>query len=57
MNQSITEYNRQLETLRRNNAKAQKQSNKAIGVFALIVVGSIGAIYILNALNIIHLAI
>jgi hypothetical protein len=56
MNESYSEYLRQIETIRKNNLQSQKNANKHSLFAAAIAVTFVASMLILNYFNIIHLS-
>ena len=56
INQTSLEYHRQLEQIRANNLQAQRNANKAILIFAGIMLTFITTMLLLSYFNLIHLS-
>jgi len=56
MNESYSEYLRQIETIRRNNQEAQNRLNKYVLIVAGILFSIVGTCFILHFIDIIHLS-
>ena len=57
MSMSLAEYNRELETLRRNNMEAQKRANRFVGIVALVMVFFLASTFVAHWLGVITLPV